>query len=297
MLGLEILVDSIAAAIVGLGGETQDRIRIDRPRRHLSVDDVVADLAGLARELRARNDGPIIGIGVAVAGVVRHGDGLVSMAPNLGWVDVPLGARLARGWRSRSRSPSATTRTPGSSPSIAGAPRSASTTPSSCPGEVGVGGGVIVGGRPLIGSSGFAGEIGHMTVNPGGARCRCGGSGCWETEVGEGVLLARAGYPPDAGRAGVDRVLRDADDGSPAALAALDHVGRWLGIGIGGLVNILNPRMIVLGGPHARIALAKAEIARGRDPAVKALAREMIVAYTDELQRLERAIADLQQAA
>ena len=252
VLGLEILVDSIAAAIVGLGGETQDRIRIDRPRRHLSVDDVVADLARLTRELRGRNDGPIIGIGVAVAGVVR-GDGLVSMAPNLGWVDVPLGARLARGLEAAVPIVVSNDADAGI---FAEHRRGAAVGVDDAiyvSGEVGVGGGVIVGGRPLVGSAGFAGEIGHMTVNPDGAECRCGGKGCWETEIGEGVLLARAGYPPDAGRAGVDRVLRDAEDGSPAALAALDHVGRWLGIGIGGLVNILNPRMIVLGGLHARI--------------------------------------------
>ena len=89
-------MDSIAAAIVGLGGETLERIRVDRPRVELSVDDVVADLAALVADLPERDDWPIVGIGVAVAGVVRRSDGLVSMAPNLGWVDVPLGARLAR---------------------------------------------------------------------------------------------------------------------------------------------------------------------------------------------------------
>ena len=134
VLSLEILVDSIAAAIVGLGGERIDQIRIDRPRRQLSVDDVVADLRALAGELRARDDGPIIGIGVAVAGVVRRDDGVVTMAPNLGWVDVPLEARRTRERsRSRCRSPSPTTRTPASWPSIVGAPRSGSMTRSSYP--------------------------------------------------------------------------------------------------------------------------------------------------------------------
>ncbi len=253
VLGLEILVDSIAAAIVGLGGETQDRIRIDRPRRHLAIDDVASDLAGLTRELRARNDGPIIGIGVAVAGVVRRSDGLVSMAPNLGWVDVPLGARLARALEVAVPIVISNDADAGI---VAEHRRGAAVGVDDAlyvSGEVGVGGGAIVGGRPLNGNSGFAGEIGHMPVNPDGTDCRCGARGCWETEIGEGVLLARAGYLPDAGRAGVDRVLRDAADGSPAALAAIDHVGRWLGIGLGGLVNILNPRMIVLGGLHARL--------------------------------------------
>jgi predicted NBD/HSP70 family sugar kinase len=116
-----------------------------------------------------------------------------------------------------------------------------------------VGGGVLAGGLPLTGAAGFGGEIGHVPVNPGGIPCRCGSVGCWETTVGEGALLALAGLPPDAGRPGVDRVLAEARAGSPAALAALDHVGRWLGIGIAGLVNIFNPRLVVLGGIHGRI--------------------------------------------
>lgn len=252
VLSLEILVDSIAAAIVGLGGGTLHRIRIDRPRRPLSVDDVVSDLTDLAQVIRARTDAPIIGIGVAVAGVVRRSDGLVSMAPNLGWVDVPLGARLARAL-------AVTVPIAISNDADAGMlaehRRGAAMGVGDAvfiSGEVGVGGGIIVDGHPFVGA-GFAGEIGHMTVNPDGAVCRCGARGCWETEVGEGMLLAQAGYPPDAGRAGLERVLREAADGSPTALAALAYVGRWLGIGLGSLVNVLNPRLIVLGGPHARI--------------------------------------------
>jgi predicted NBD/HSP70 family sugar kinase len=130
----------------------------------------------------------------------------------------------------------------------------------------------------LGGAAGFAGEIGHMTVNPTGTRCRCGSNGCWETETGEGVLLALAGLPSDAGRPGVDTVLREAARGSTAAIAALEHVGRWLGIGLAGLVNVLNPQLIVLGGMHGRISPAilpavEAEIERRALPASRALVR------------------------
>ena len=252
VLSLEILVDSIAAAIVGLGGETLDRIRVDRPRKHLAVDDVVADLAALAGDLRARDDGPIVGIGVAVAGMVRRDDGLVTMAPNLGWTDVPLGARLAR---ALSVAVPIVVTNDGDAGILAEHRRGVAVGIDDAlyvSGEVGVGGGAILAGRPLIGTAGFAGEIGHMTINPDGAACRCGARGCWETEVGEGRLLELAGYRPDAGRIAVDRLLRDAVDGSPVALAALDRVGHWLGIGLGSLVNVLDPRIVVLGGLHAR---------------------------------------------
>ncbi len=278
VLALEVLVDSSAAAIVGLGGETLARVRVDRPRVHLSVDDVVSDLAALADDLRGRVHDPIVGIGVAVAGVVRRSDGAVSMAPNLGWVDVPLGARLSRALAVTVPIAVANDADLGA---LAEHRRGAAVGVDDVlfvSGEVGVGGGAIVGGLPLTGVAGYAGEIGHLPVNPGGAACRCGSAGCWETEVGEGALLTRAGFPPDAGRAGVDAVLRDATAGAPTATAALAETGRWLGIGLGGLVNVLNPSLVVLGGLHGRIHpfvrdALEAELARHSLPAPRRLVR------------------------
>jgi predicted NBD/HSP70 family sugar kinase len=121
-------------------------------------------------------------------------------------------------------------------------------------GEVGVGGGIVVAGRPLTGVAGYAGEIGHLPVNPAGRPCRCGSMGCWETEIGEEALLRHAGLPADGGRKAVDQVIAAARKGEPAALAAVTEVGRWLGIGLAGLVNVLNPRVVVLGGLFSRLS-------------------------------------------
>jgi predicted NBD/HSP70 family sugar kinase len=192
-----------------------------------------------------------VGVGVAVAGVVRRSDGLVFMAPNLGWVDVPFGARLAR-----ALDLPITVLNDADAGMLAEHRRGAAVDVDDAlyiSGEVGVGGGAIMGGLPLMGSAGLAGEIGHMTVDPDGVACRCGARGCWETEIGRDVILRRAGAPAHAGTAGVEAVIAQAEAGSPEALAALREVGRWLGIGLGALVNILNPRMIVLGGVHARM--------------------------------------------
>ena len=92
-----------------------------------------------------------------------------------------------------------------------------------------------------------------MPVNPDGRTCRCGSVGCWETEIGEGALLRRAGHPPDAGREEVETVLSEAAAGAPGVLEALDAVGRWLGFGLAGLVNVFNPQVVVLGGLFGRI--------------------------------------------
>jgi predicted NBD/HSP70 family sugar kinase len=92
-----------------------------------------------------------------------------------------------------------------------------------------------------------------MPLNANGAACHCGSVGCWETEVGADSLLRRAGRSPEGGRAAVDAVLAGASAGSPVDLAALEETGRWLAFGLAGLVNILNPRLVVMGGQFARI--------------------------------------------
>ena len=120
-------------------------------------------------------------------------------------------------------------------------------------GEVGVGGNVIVGGQALVGAAGYAGEIGHMVVNPEGSLCGCGSFGCWETEIGEGAMLLRAGRSASGGREAVDDLIAAAAAGEPQALEGLAHVTRWLGIGLASLINVLNPTLVVLGGVLERI--------------------------------------------
>jgi predicted NBD/HSP70 family sugar kinase len=256
VLALEIAVDSLAAAHVGPSGEIVELRRVDRPRGQMTVDDIVSDLAALAHAVRPGPLGPgaVVGIGVAVAGVVRQADGLVRTAPNLGWTDVPLVERMSRALRTNLPVTVANEADLGA---LAESRRGAALGADDVlyiSGEVGVGGGVIVDGRPLTGVGGYGGEVGHIPVNPFGATCSCGAVGCWETEIGEGVLLRLAGQSPDGGRPAVDAVLAAADAGDPSALAAIDHVGTWLGIGLAGLVNVFDPRLIVLGGRFARLA-------------------------------------------
>jgi predicted NBD/HSP70 family sugar kinase len=254
-LALEIAVDSLAVAAVGLGGEIHDSVRVDRPRGRFSLDETVDDLVELAQVVRARPSirDAFTGVGVAVVGIVRRSDGFVRMAPNLGWRDVALGERLVEAMKTDLPISVANEADLGA---LAEQRRGAAVGADHVlfiSGEVGVGGGLIVGGQPFTGLAGYGGEVGHIPVNPTGAVCRCGSVGCWETEVGESALLVRAGRHPDGGRAEVDDVLRDAASGSPAALSALTNVGRWLGVGLAGLVNVLNPELIVLGGLFGRI--------------------------------------------
>jgi predicted NBD/HSP70 family sugar kinase len=255
VLGLEIAVDSIAAAVVGLGGHVFERIRVDRPIGHTSIDAIATDLAELASGLRGRRpkDETLVGVGVAVVGVVRRSDGFVSTAPNLGWRNAPLGTALADALSVGVPISVANDADLGALVEFRRGAAIGYQHILFISGEYGVGGGVIVDGQPLTGAAGYGGEVGHLPVNPNGSPCRCGSVGCWETEIGEAALLRMAGRPTGGGRGEVDAMLQEAEAGSPAALSALDHVGRWLGIGLAGLVNIFNPELIVLGGLFGRI--------------------------------------------
>lgn len=254
-LALEISVDSLGMAVVGFGGAVHHRLRVDQPRGHLSLDEIVGDLVDLAaRQVAGLRDNPaLVGIGVAVAGIVRREDGMVRLAPNLGWRDAPLAARLSS---ALGLGVPVVVANEADVAGLAEYRRGAAAGAESVlhvTAEVGVGGVFIVSGRPFSGSAGYAGEVGHMPVNQAGSRCGCGSIGCWETEVGERAMLTRAGQPADAGRDAVSAVIGAARRGEPRALAAVDDVGTWLGIGLAGLVNIYNPAMVVLGGHFQRI--------------------------------------------
>jgi predicted NBD/HSP70 family sugar kinase len=254
VLALEVNVDSLAAALVGLGGAVLAYARMARPREHLAVDEIVADLAGLTESLPLRladRDAPV-GIGVAVAGVVRRSDGMVLTAPNLGWRDEPLAGRIAAALRTSRPVHVANDADLGAIAELRrGAARGADDL-LFISGEVGVGGGIVVDGQPLTGVAGFAGEVGHMPINPNGRACHCGSTGCWETEIGERALLRLAGRAEDGGFDEVEAILATAAADNAQALHALDEIARWLGMGLAGLVNLLNPRVIVLGGLFAR---------------------------------------------
>lgn len=255
VLAIEIAVDSLAVAVVGFGGKVLGTVRIDRPRGRTSVDLTISDLFEIVERLldRTSTREALVGIGVGVDGIVRRSDGLVHLAPNLDWREVPLGELLVEALGSTVPLVVANGADLGA---LAEHRRGAAVLADNVvyfTGEVGVGGAVIVDGRPLLGVAGYAGEVGHMPVNPEGVACRCGSFGCLETELGEGALLVRAGHAASDGRSAVDRLLVEAAVGVPAALSALETSGRWLGVGLATLINVFNPEVIVLGGLFGRL--------------------------------------------
>jgi predicted NBD/HSP70 family sugar kinase len=256
VLAVDIQVETVAVATYGLGGELLALERTAQAADPGEPEHVVAAVAPLLARQRAalRPDQHLLGIGVAIAGVVRASDGFVHLCPNLGWRDAELGALLTD-----ALGVPAVPVVVGNEADLAalaewrrGAGRGARDLLYLFA-EVGVGSGIIVDGRPLTGADGYAGEVGHLPINPAGSRCRCGGVGCWETEVANGALVRRAaerGLPARSGRA----VLGAAAEGDEHARGAVEDTAAWLGLGLAGLVNVLNPRRVVLGGLLGEVA-------------------------------------------
>jgi predicted NBD/HSP70 family sugar kinase len=250
VLALELTVDSLAARTVGLGGKVYEEIRVARPRGPSSPADTIHYVASLAAPLLAAlpSGHRLVGAGIAVAGVVRRSDGFLHLAPNLGWRDVPLG-EIATEELGIERVMLANEADLGALGEYRrGAARGVGHL-IYVAGEVGIGTGIIINGTPMLGSAGYAGEAGHNMINPAGHRCRCGAIGCWETEAGEEALARRAGLPEGlVGQALLAELVARADRGDATTLEALDEIGRWLGIGIGNLINSFNPEVVVVGG-------------------------------------------------
>jgi glucokinase len=130
----------------------------------------------------------------------------------------------------------------------------------------GIGGGLIVDGRVQVGANGFAGEIGHMVVDPAGPPCPCGRRGCWERYASGGGLgvLAReaalAGKLPEVVKisGGDPESVRGEDvsaaalNGDPDARRVVQEVGWWVGFGLANLACVLDPECFVLGGGLVR---------------------------------------------
>jgi len=126
----------------------------------------------------------------------------------------------------------------------------------------GIGGGVVSGGRLHEGAHRYAGEFGHMVVDPNGPLCPCGKRGCWErfaSGSGLGVLAREAALAGTAGRlvelAGGDpeavrgeHVTSAAAEGDPSAQEIMDRFAWWVALGLSNLANILDPELIVIGG-------------------------------------------------
>ncbi|MGW3952857.1 ROK family protein [Streptomyces sp. NPDC004752] len=249
-IGAEVGVDHLAVCAVDLRGEVRARAVRHGANRGRAAGPVLDELAALVRLVVVQAERAGLwpaGLAVAVPGLVARDARTVVRAPNLDWRDTDLGALLPVGMP-------LTVDNEANFGALAelwlgeSAPRDFLHVSA----EIGIGAAVVVDGRLLRGTRGFAGELGHVPVRPDGPRCPCGGRGCLEQYAGEEAVLRAAGLPPGEDLVGL--LARRADEGHEGVRRALHEAGAALGIALTGAVNLLDPESVVLGGALAGLS-------------------------------------------
>jgi predicted NBD/HSP70 family sugar kinase len=266
VLAVDVAVTHATIAAIGIGGTVRHRELV--PNKPDPTPRMIAELMVETLD-RMRFEGlpgsALAGVGVSIPGTVDRHSGRIGFAPNLGWRDEAFGSLLA------DRLPPGVPVAVGNDADLAVLAEHRRGVARDCEdvvflmGSIGVGAGILVGGQPLRGRDGHAGEIGHNIVDVSGPRCHCGKNGCTETYIGDGALLKLAGrqLAPSAAPSheAVDQLFADARAGDHAALRAVHAVADPLGRTIANLVNIFNPERVILGGSLAQLLdLARTEI-------------------------------------
>lgn len=223
------------------------------------VSMILAVVGELEEHRGARRDS-IAGVGIGCPGPVDRKTGRVLTTPNLGWTDVPLRDLVASAVGF-----AATLDNDANCATFGewwlGAGRGYQILVGVTLGT-GIGGGLVIGGELVRGASDSAGEIGHMTIDFTGRRCKCGNYGCLEAYCSGPAIAARA---REGIEAGVESILFDIVDGDPERLTAatvyeaagradpfasevIAETAKILGAGVANVINVLNPEAVVITG-------------------------------------------------
>ncbi|MEX2980326.1 ROK family protein [Streptomyces sp. C36] len=271
VLAAQIHADGYRAALVGLGGTVVATapgcmtVPADPSR---IIDAVVEAGAGLLRSSGRR----CLGAGLAVPSAVAEPDGTALNPLHLSWpAGAPVHELFTEALAKSGIDDPAGVPVPGvagNDVNLAalaehrhGAGRGARHLLCVATGHRGVGGALVLDGRVHSGSSGLALEVGHLTVNPAGLPCHCGSRGCLDVETDTLAFLTAAGRTPgpEVSLLQQSRDLLRTEYADPSVRAAAELIVDRLGLGLAGLVNILNPDRILLGGLHRELLEADPE--------------------------------------
>ncbi|MBO8165123.1 MAG: ROK family protein [Brevibacillus sp.] len=245
-IGIDIGVNYILGILTDLKGEILLEQIISMKRLdYAEILNKVIDMITYFKSNMKKSPYGLIGIGIGVPGIVQK-NGTVLLAPNLGWKNIPLKQIIedkfhvpviieneANGGAYGEK--------------VFGIGQKSDNMVYVSAG-IGIGVGLIIDGRLYQGNMGYAGEMGHMTVNVNGGKCRCGNSGCWELYASEQALIQKAiqnGY--DENDISLEKLMELANTGDKKAIQIFAEVGEMFGIGITNIINTFNPQQIVIG--------------------------------------------------
>ena len=217
-----------------------------------------SEVAAAISECGAAGRGPLLGIGIGVAGLVDARSGTVLFCPGIpGWENVQLAAAVSERFGVDVCLDDAV-RCMALAEKRFGAVKSVPTFLYLYIG-LGVGSGIILDNRIYRGSNGVGGEFGHLTVKENGPLCKCGNRGCLEAVVSTEAILGRVQEliasrvyttldSPGEGPLTLERVCRAAVDGDRLAAMVVAEIEESIGIGVAGLINVFDPGTVVLAG-------------------------------------------------
>lgn len=262
-VGVEIGVDFLLCVITNYAAEViwNKRIEINPKDGQVVIQQKAFDLASKGIEFGKQKCGRPLGIGIAMPGLVDVHNGILKFAPNLDWQNVPI--RLI--WNQQFHYP-IYVENDGNAAALGeyyfGAAKGTKDFIYIAAGY-GLGSGIIVDGKLMRGNKGYASELGHMTYDPNGEECSCGKRGCYETIIGPRAviksvkkLIEEKGADntiikiseKDKSPINYDAVVNAAMENDLIAMDALKDVGCKLGLVVSHLVNIFDPKMVILGG-------------------------------------------------
>ncbi|MGH7673450.1 MAG: ROK family protein [Gemmatimonadales bacterium] len=261
VVGIDVGGTNIVAGTVAEDGSEVLGLVSEPTIAEQGADAVVARIVKLARaSIAAAGRREIVGAGIGSPGPLNTETGVVILTPNLGWVNMPLRDRVADALQLP-----ATLDNDANCAIFGEWWRGAAQGVDHVVGltiGTGVGGGIVLGGEIYHGASDVAGEIGHMTIEANGRRCKCGNDGCLEVYTSGPAIAARAvegiasgaetALPQyvagDLSRITAQVVYEAAHDGDAYALETVRDTAKLLGAGVANIVNIFNPEVVVICG-------------------------------------------------
>jgi len=261
-IGLEINVDYVSAILADFNGQLRRKlyrsVNTKMPQHEILMTAV--RMATTLVELGQEQKLPFMGMGIGLPGVTDSKAGKLVFAPNLGWRNLDIGQLFFKEFNvpilveNEANCAALGEYRYGAAKDVRNLIYLSA--------GVGLGGGILIDGEIFHGSQGFAGEIGHMMIERDGFLCACGKRGCWETYVSPNVVIENVRKSLEQGVVSsltpllqrsqyaltFRQILDAAEQGDGLALAALTQLGQDLASGLGNLVNIFNPAMIVIGG-------------------------------------------------
>jgi predicted NBD/HSP70 family sugar kinase len=252
VVGVKLMENHAVAALTDLNATVlvKETIEFTEERLETVIDSLVALVNRLIHQSDIRKK-QLLGVGVGLAGVVDSSQGILRQSPFFGWKNTPLRELL----QTRLRVPvyidnDVNTLTLGEKWLGNGIP--ADNFIVITVGR-GIGMGIVINGQIYRGKSGGAGEFGHIVIDPDGPLCDCGKHGCLESYLSDRALLATARKEISGNIANLDDLLRMANNGDSAAALVFTRAGTLLGQQIANLVNILDPKLILISGEGVRM--------------------------------------------